>query len=291
MKRLLEPGIKAEDFVSPGHVFPLIANPSGVLGRQGQTEGSYDLARIAGFQPSGVICEILKPDGTVSKGADLDRFAEEHGIKITSIEEIIRYRVSREVLVRQVARSRLETDVGFFDTFVFEDDVESKEHLALVYGDITGRKAPLIRLHSECLTGDVFGSQRCDCGPQLHEAMERIVADGCGVILYLRQEGRGIGLTNKLRAYELQDLGHDTVEANVALGFEPDQRDFAVAVNMLHILGVREARVMTNNPRKIETLKRLGINVSERLPIQIPATEYSRAYLETKRLKLGHLLD
>ena len=293
MRKIIEPGASMDDFVSPGHIFPLVANPAGVIGRQGQTEGSYDLARIAGLTPSGIICEILNPDGTMARGELLQAFADKHGLLITSIEEIMRYRVNEEVLVREVSQRLLETDYGAFTTFVFQDDVDGKEHLALVRGDISRFdpvKGPLVRIHSECLTGDVFGSRRCDCGAQLDEAMKRIVSEDAGIVLYLRQEGRGIGLANKLRAYELQDRGRDTVDANLELGFEADSRDFAVAAKILAHVGLKKIRLLTNNPQKFKQLSTLGIEITERAPVVVPDDEYSRSYLETKRRKMGHWL-
>jgi len=290
--KLIEPYARAEDFATPGHVFPLIANERGVVGRQGQTEGSYDLARIAGLFPSGVICEILNPDGSMARGAELNEFALLHNLKITSVAEILKQRLSADNLVRQVASSKMDTAHGYFDVHVFEDDVGGKEHLALVYGSdkVAQTDAPLVRLHSECLTGDVFESRRCDCGRQLDLALKRIVEEGSGALLYLRQEGRGIGLSNKLKAYELQDHGHDTVEANIKLGFKPDERDFAVAAQILSMLGVMKVRLLTNNPSKLTSLSNSGIEVCERLPLLVDEDEYSRAYLEAKRAKLGHLL-
>jgi len=293
IKKLLDEASRAEDFVSPGHVFPLIANPAGVLGRQGQTEGSFDLARIAGHPPAGVLCEILNPDGSMARGAEIDAFAASWNLKITSVAEVIRHRISHEILVRQTAEAYLETDYGPFTTFVFLDDVDGKEHLALVYGkESIGRSdfAPLVRIHSECLTGDVFGSRRCDCGRQLAEAARRIVKEGSGIILYLRQEGRGIGLANKVKAYALQDLGRDTVEANICLGFPADQRDFAVAAKILAYFNVSSVRLLTNNPEKLFTLEKFGVKVQQRLPLQIPPDEFTKSYLETKRTKLGHWL-
>lgn len=293
MKRLIASDATPEEFVSPGHVFPLIAHAGGVTGRQGQTEGSYDLARIAGFQHSGVICEILNPDGTMARGRQLNEFAQTHRLKVSTVAEIIRYRVQKEVLVRKVAERTLDTAHGRFLTSVFEDDVEGKEHLVLQYGEITPErleKGVLVRIHSECLTGDVFGSRRCDCGPQLSQSLDAIVHEGAGMVLYLRQEGRGIGLLNKLRAYELQDLGHDTVDANIKLGFAPDHRDFAVAANILTSFSVNRVRLLTNNPQKLETLKRLGITVVDRIPVVVAPDELSNAYLATKREKMGHLL-
>lgn len=292
MRKLLDLNARPDDFVTPGSVFPLIANPSGVIGRQGQTEGSADLARIAGFESSGVICEILNPDGTMARGAQLNEFAAQHGLRITSIAEIIRYRINEEVLVREVGHQQRTLDRGTFSVHVFQDDVAGKEHLALVYGEerLERGDVPLVRVHSECLTGDVFGSRRCDCGPQLDQSLQRIVESGCGVLLYLRQEGRGIGLANKLRAYQLQDDGRDTVQANVELGFAPDERDFVVAAKILSNFGVRQIRLLTNNLRKLQTLELFDIEVLERLPVVAPDDELTRDYLATKRAKLGHLL-
>ncbi|MBX7144491.1 MAG: GTP cyclohydrolase II [Oligoflexia bacterium] len=293
IRALVDPGAKAEDFVSPGHVFPLIANPTGVLGRQGQTEGSFDLARMAGcLEPGGVICEILNADGSMARGAELTEYASLHGLKLITIADIIARRIQHEVLLRNVAEGQLDTAVGACRTYVFQDDVAGKEHLAVVFGDLSkaGAAGPLVRVHSECLTGDVFGSRRCDCGPQLYSAMRMMKQAGAGVVLYLRQEGRGIGLTNKLRAYALQDQGHDTVEANIKLGFPADMRDFVVAGKMLTALGVNNVRLLTNNPDKLQTLERFGIVITERIPMVIEADEYSKDYLSTKRDKLGHWL-
>ncbi len=291
MRALVDPDARPEDFVSPGHVFPLIANPLGVIGRQGQTEGSFDLARFAGFSPSGVICEILGSDGNVVRGKALQEFADSHDILISSVEEIIRHRVREEILLREVARSPLHTDYGTFLTCVFQDDVDGKEHLALVKEPLVDSKegAALVRIHSECLTGDVFGSRRCDCGAQLAFSLAKIAEQG-GVLLYLQQEGRGIGLGNKLQAYALQDQGHDTVEANIKLGFPADMRDYAVAARMLHSLGVRRVRLLTNNPDKVAHLAKFAIEVSERIPVIVQPDEFSVGYLRTKKEKMGHLL-
>lgn len=292
MQALLDPSAAAEDFVSPGHVFPLIANPAGVFGRRGQTEASYDLARICDLPHSGVICEILNPDGTMARGAALNRFAHEHGLLVTTVAEIVKYRIQRDTLARRTASSLMMTDYGECQATVYEDEVEMKEHLLVVYGDLAkaGGEGVLVRIHSECLTGDVFGSRRCDCGPQLESALENIRKEGVGIILYLRQEGRGIGLLNKLRAYELQDGGADTVEANLKLGFEADRREFAVAANILLSIGVNRVRLMTNNPRKIDTMTRFGLEVVERVAMITPDDEFSQSYLATKRSKLGHLV-
>ncbi|MCB0333107.1 MAG: GTP cyclohydrolase II [Bdellovibrionales bacterium] len=292
INHLVSEEAKATDFVRPGNVYPLIANPAGVVARQGQTEGSYDLARLAGLKPSGVICEILSPDGTMMRGAELDAFAKEHNLKITSVEEILQYRIHKESLIREVAHSTLATDYGVFDVYVFEDDVDRKEHIALVYGDVTQchDNGVLVRLHSECLTGDVFTSRRCDCGIQLSDSLKRMVDEGCGVLLYLRQEGRGIGLLNKLRAYALQDEGHDTVQANIKLGFAADERDFVVGAKLLRLLNIERVRLLTNNPEKNDTLARCGIDIVERIGLVAPQDELSMAYLECKREKLGHFL-
>lgn len=292
MRKLLDEQARAEDFISPGHVFPLIASPAGVMGRQGQTEGSFDLARLAGHKPAGVLCEILKGDGSLARASELNVFAQRWGLKITSVSEVIRYRVNHEVLVRTVAQAELQTDYGWFKTYVFVDDVDGKEHLVLVHGEsqLQGAGAPLVRIHSECLTGDVFGSRRCDCGEQLAAAARQIVEEGTGIIIYLRQEGRGIGLANKVKAYALQDLGDDTVEANLHLGFPADQREYAVAAKILASFGIPQVRLMTNNPEKCVTLPRFGITVSERVPLKITPDQYSQGYLEAKKNKLGHWL-
>ena len=293
MRSLIEPNTQAHDFVSPGHVFPLIANSAGVIGRPGHTEGAFDLARLAGLSPSGILCEVLNPDGTMARGSQLQAFASKHGLRTTSIQAIREYRALHEIAVRQLSDRDVETDYGTFHAVVFVDDAGKKEHIAMVRGDI-GKMlvsyAPLVRLHSECLTGDVFGSRRCDCGRQLDGAMKLITEEGAGLVLYLRQEGRGIGLENKVRAYALQDQGLDTVEANVHLGFDPDERDFAVGAHMLLAMGIRSIRLITNNPAKAAALSRFGISVVERIPMVVEPDPYSESYLRTKREKLGHLL-
>jgi 3,4-dihydroxy 2-butanone 4-phosphate synthase/GTP cyclohydrolase II len=290
---MVAPDASAEEFVTPGHVFPLIANEAGVMGRRGHTEGVFDLARLAGLAPSGILCEVLNPDGTMARGQSIIEFSRRHNLKITTIEAIRQYRMLHEISVRQLSTRDVETDFGTFRATVYADDVAGKEHIALVRGDLSSMPssyAPLVRMHSECLTGDVFGSRRCDCGPQLAGAMKLVVDEGVGIILYLRQEGRGIGLENKLRAYELQDQGLDTVEANVKLGFKPDERDFAVGAHMLSALGVKNIRLITNNPEKGATLNRYGISVVERVPMIADADPCSAEYLRTKREKMGHLL-
>jgi 3,4-dihydroxy 2-butanone 4-phosphate synthase / GTP cyclohydrolase II len=282
---------KPEDLARPGHIFPLRAQKGGVLKRAGQTEGSVDLARIAGLTPAGVICEIMNEDGTMSRVPELAIFAKEHGLKMVTIKALIEYRMRRESFVKRAAVTKLPTEYGEFTAIAYENEVDDYNHLALVKGDIKPGDEVLVRVHSECLTGDVLHSLRCDCGDQLHKAMQIIDKEGKGVILYMRQEGRGIGLVNKLRAYELQDKGMDTVEANLELGFKADLRDYGIGAQILVDLGVKKMRLMTNNPRKIVGLEGYGLKVTGREPLEIPAQSNNLKYLKTKKHKMGHILE
>lgn len=290
IRLLIDPATRSSDLRRPGHIFPLRAVPGGVLRRVGQTEASVDLARLAGLPPAGVICEILNPDGTMARRPQLEEFAREHGLKFITVAQIVAYRLRHERLVKRIAEATLPTPYGEFRLIAYENQVDHREHVAMVKGELEGKKNVLVRMHSECLTGDVFHSLRCDCGEQLHAAMRRIDEEGLGAVVYLRQEGRGIGLGNKIRAYALQDEGQDTVQANESLGFKPDLRDYGVGAQILLDLGLSSIKLLTNNPRKIVGLEGYGLRVTGREPIQVPAGAHNRTYLETKRSKLGHLL-
>jgi len=286
----IDPETRPEDLLRPGHVFPLRARRGGVLKRAGQTEASVDLSVLAGLYPAAVICEIMNDDGTMARVPDLARFAAEHGIPMITVAELISHRLRHETLVRKLASPRLPTRYGDFRLHAYRSDATGEEHLALVMGEPHEDEPVLVRVHSQCLTGDIFGSVRCDCGPQLEQALDKIGEEGCGVLLYLLQEGRGIGLINKLKAYELQEQGHDTVEANERLGFRPDQRDYGIGAQILRDLGVRKMRLMTNNPSKYVGLAGYGLEITERVPLEVAPTDSTRDYLRTKRDKLGHLL-
>jgi 3,4-dihydroxy 2-butanone 4-phosphate synthase/GTP cyclohydrolase II len=288
----IDPQIKAEDLARPGHIFPLRARPGGVLQRAGQTEGSVDLAKLARLYPAGVICEIMNEDGTMARVPQLSAFAKKHNLKIVTIKDLIQYRMRTELFVKRIATVTLPTRYGDdFTAIAYANDIDSNVHIALVKGELDPEKPTLVRVHSECLTGDVFGSQRCDCGDQLHRAMQMIKKEGTGIILYMKQEGRGIGLINKLKAYELQDKGLDTVEANIKLGFKPDLRDYGIGAQILVDLGVRNMRIITNNPKKIVGLEGYGLKVVERVSIEMNPNERNIVYLKTKKKKLGHILD
>jgi len=287
----IDPETTAADLARPGHVSPLRARDGGVLVRAGQTEAAVDLARMAGLYPAGVICEIMNEDGTMARVPELTKFAKKHGLLIITIADLIQYRMQTERLVKRVASADLPTEHGAFRIFAYASQLDSETHVALVRGDIADGKDVLVRVHSKCLTGDVFHSARCDCGAQLDTAMARIAEEGRGVLLYLNQEGRGIGLANKIRAYELQDQGLDTVEANEKLGFKPDQRDYGIGAQVLSDLGVKTMRLLTNNPRKFVGLQGYGLAVSAAVPLEIPASDSTRKYLKTKKDKLGHKLS
>ena len=287
---LVDPATRPADLRRPGHMFPLRARSGGVLRRVGQTEASVDLARLAGFKPAGVICEILKEDGTMARRPELEVLAKRHGLRFITVAQLVSYRLQKERLVQRIAEAVLPTAHGEFKVIGYRSLVDDREHVALVKGEVAGEPGVLVRMHSECLTGDVFGSQRCDCGQQLVTAMERIEREGKGTIVYLRQEGRGIGLGNKLRAYALQDEGQDTVEANASLGFKPDLRDYGIGAQILLDLGLKSIRLLTNNPRKVVGLDGYELEIVGREPLQVEAGRHNERYLETKRAKLGHIL-
>lgn len=290
IKAIIDTNTQSTDFRRPGHVFPLAAKPGGVLRRAGHTEAAVDMATLAGLYPAGVICEIMKDDGTMARLPDLVEFSKKHNIKIITIEELIRYRKSRETLVKKVAETHLPTDYGDFKLSCYEDTITGETHVALVKGEITSEDVPLVRVHSECLTGDVFSSKRCDCGEQLKTAMEQVQYEGKGVILYMRQEGRGIGLANKIKAYALQDRGLDTVEANIQLGFAPDLRDYGIGAQILKDIGIKQMRLLTNNPSKYIGLSGYGLVVTKCVPIKINPNKDNIRYLTTKKEKMGHWL-
>jgi 3,4-dihydroxy 2-butanone 4-phosphate synthase / GTP cyclohydrolase II len=291
IQALIDPEVTSEDLLRPGHTFPLRAREGGVLRRAGQTEAAVDLARLAGLYPAGVICEVMKDDGTMARVPDLVEFCARHGLKMITVRDLIEYRLGREKLVRRIAEARLPSAHGEFRVVAYCGLVDNEVHLALVHGTIDPDKPALVRVHSECLTGDVFSSLRCDCGEQLVAAMQRIGLADSGVLVYLRQEGRGIGLANKLAAYGLQDQGQDTVEANEALGFAPDLRNYGIGAQILRDVGVSRMRLMTNNPRKIVGLEGYGLEIVERLPLEMAPNDINANYLMTKRIKLGHLFD
>jgi 3,4-dihydroxy 2-butanone 4-phosphate synthase/GTP cyclohydrolase II len=286
----IDPRTKPEDLRRPGHVFPLRAKPGGVLQRVGQTEASVDLARMAGLTPAGVICEILNADGTMARRPQLEAFAKSHGLKFVTVAQIISHRVKTERLVHRVAEPSLPPEFGDFQVSAYSNDVDRREHVALVKGEVAGKEDVLVRMHSECLTGDVFHSRRCDCGEQLEASLHQIEAEGLGVLVYMKQEGRGIGLMNKIRAYQLQEKGMDTIEANEVLGFPADLRDYGIGVQVLLDLGIKSMRLMTNNPKKIIGLQGYGLSVTEQVPITVKPNRYNMSYLRAKRDKLGHLI-
>lgn len=292
IKELANPASVSSDFTRPGHIFPLIARDGGVLKRSGHTEAAVDLARMAGLHPAGVICEVMNDDGTMARVPQLFEFAKMHGLKIITIEELIKYRRKNEKLVTAAAKAKLPTEYGEFEIIAYENTINGEHHIALVKGHLSNPDEPvLVRVHSECLTGDAFHSLRCDCGEQLNAALRQIRDEGRGVLLYMRQEGRGIGLVNKIRAYALQDKGKDTVEANELLGFAPDLREYGIGAQILYDLGIRKIRLLTNNPKKIIGLSGYGLEIVERVPIQIEANEVNKFYIRTKKEKMGHIIE
>jgi 3,4-dihydroxy 2-butanone 4-phosphate synthase/GTP cyclohydrolase II len=291
IQTLIDPSTRSDDLTRPGHIFPLRAMPGGVLRRAGHTEAGVDLARMAGLNPAAVICEVLTDDGGMARVADVTELSQKHGLKIITIKAMIEYRLRKEKLIKRVASTRLPNEYGEFTVLAYETSVDDNVPVALVLGDVSGDDPVLVRVHSECLTGDVFGSRRCDCGAQLDKAFQRIQEAGKGVLVYMRQEGRGIGLVNKLKAYQLQDQGKDTVEANQALGFSADLRHYGIGAQILVDLGLKNLRILTNNPKKIVGIEGYGLRVVERVPLEVPVTDANRSYLQTKSNKLGHLLS
>jgi len=287
---MAEPTAVPEDLVQPGHVFPLRARPGGVLQRAGHTEAAVDLVRLAGGRPIGVICEIMSDDGSMARLPELVKFARRHRLKICTIADLIQFRRTREKLVERIEVVKMPTDYGNFDLYLYESKLDGQHHLALVCGEVAGKPGVLVRVHSECLTGDVFGSRRCDCGPQLQQAMRQVSEAGRGVVVYMRQEGRGIGLAPKIKAYKLQEQGYDTVEANQKLGYEMDLREYGLGAQILADLGLKTIRLLTNNPRKVVGLEGYGLEIVEQVPIRVKPNPFNARYLETKRKKLGHLL-
>ena len=290
VKKIIDPEARPEDFRRPGHVFPLRSVPGGVLRRAGHTETTTDLARLAGLIPAGWCCEIMDDDGHMMRTPKLMEFADKHGLKIITVKSLIEYRKKTECFVEKIAEADLPSKYGHFRIHAYESKLDGKCHLAIMKGDVRGKKDVLVRVHSECPTGDALGSMRCDCGEQLATALKKIEAEGCGVVLYMRQEGRGIGLANKMRAYELQDQGKDTVEANVLLGFAPDERDYGIGAQILSDLGLSSIRLMTNNPAKRAGLEGYGLSITERVPLVMPVNEYDRNYMKVKSAKMGHIL-
>ncbi len=290
VKKIIDPEARPEDFRRPGHVFPLRSVPGGVLRRAGHTETTTDLARLAGLIPAGWCCEIMDDDGHMMRTPKLMEFADKHGLKIITVKSLIEYRKKTECFVEKIAEADLPSKYGHFRIHAYESKLDGKCHLAIMKGNVRGKKDVLVRVHSECLTGDALGSMRCDCGEQLATALKKIEAEGCGVVLYMRQEGRGIGLANKMRAYELQDQGKDTVEANVLLGFAPDERDYGIGAQILADLGLSSIRLMTNNPAKRAGLEGYGLSITERVPLVMPVNEYDKNYMKVKSAKMGHIL-